>query len=149
MVVGTDIMDNLVKYLDGRKILNALTKEVLFPVTLHSPTDTITTSSSNGSKSPITTVVVYRTPKSKHSIPVWHQNALKQTSTGFHRWITTTSNTLGALDALGMIEIILTTEATEGWEVVVVDTSRLVRVILVQGPCLPACLLFVAPILNG
>ena len=55
----------------------------------------------------ITVVVMYRTPKVTHLISVWHQNCNKPTDDKFYEWITTTENTLGPMDSLGMVDMFL------------------------------------------
>jgi len=108
IIMGTEAMDLLVKDFDGPRILHNLTTEVL-------PHDTIT-----GDSVDVNLVIVYRTPKASHLISVWHQNTLKKTDPGFYDWITTTGNELGALDALGMVDLVLT---HTDWNVVLVDVS--------------------------
>lgn len=73
----------------------------------------------------VTVVVVYRSPKIKHLISMWHQNCNKPTSEiKFHQWITGTDNTFGSLDSLGMVDMFL--KETD-WKVALIDLNGVGR----------------------
>ena len=56
--------------------------------------------------------------KVKHLVSMWLQNCNRPIDDKFYKWITTTGNTLGALDSLGMVELIYTWRFNDaGWDV--------------------------------
>jgi len=122
IIMGTEAMDSLVKDSDGVEILNRLAN-VLSTDTATMPMTKPTSTTSQNTKARISIVIVYRTPKARHLISIWHQNALKRTDPGFYDWITTTGNNLGALDALGMVDLIVRHPAADDWNIVLVDLS--------------------------
>merc|ERR1719223_817046 len=97
--MGSEAMDLIVKNQRGNVLLDELAS--IMP-----------------HKSQVTCVIVYRLPKISHLISMWHQNEIKDNGAEFYKWITTTHNTLGAMDALGMVSMVL--EQTP-WDVVLVD----------------------------
>jgi hypothetical protein len=104
IVFGSEAMDLIVKVPEGPSMIRNMNAHVL--------PDTV-----NGDQ--VTVVVVYRTPKIKHLVSVWHQNCVTPSPDNkFHQWITTTDNTLGALDALGMVDIFLN---ETDWNVALID----------------------------
>ena len=126
IVMGTEAMDTIIKDIDGVRILNTLVHEVLsFTLNTTTPTTTpttYTTPPSPTTKTRVTIVIVYRTPKVKHLISIWHQNTVQRNSPGFHQWITHTNNQLGPIDALGMVDLVLQ-NTPHSWNVVLVDSS--------------------------
>ncbi len=109
IVFGTEAMDTIVKVPQNHGAL--LTKNF---------SAGILPSGVKGSQ--VTVMVAYRTPKIKHLISVWHQNCVRKTDPDFFEWITTTKNTLGSLDSLGMVELFL--ENTD-WNIALVDLQGL------------------------
>lgn len=110
IVFGTEAMDMIVKLEGGPAMLRKISTKVL-------------PQSIDGDQ--ITVIVVYRTPKVKHLVSMWHQNCNKPTPENkFYEWITTTDNSLGALDALGMVEMFLN---ETDWNVALVDLEGLTK----------------------
>ena len=108
IVLGSEAMDMIDKLPEGPSMLRNITDHVL--------PDTI-----DGDQ--VTVVVMYRTPKSKHLISMWHENCNQpRPDNKFYEWITTTENTLGALDALGMVELFLN---ETNWNVALIDLNGL------------------------
>ena len=103
IVWGSEAMDMIVKVPEGRSILHKISKEIL-------PADI------QGEQ--VTVVVVRRTPKIKHLISIWHQNCNRKTDPKFYEWMTTTKNTFGPIDSLGMVDMLL--EETD-WNIVLVN----------------------------
>ena len=99
VVMGSEAVDLIVKSPKGDFILDGL--GTILPTNI-----------------PVTCVIVYRIPKIRHLVSMWHQNEIKNDGAEFWAWITTTQNTLGAMDALGMVSMVL--ERTS-WDVVLVD----------------------------
>ena len=99
VVMGSEAMDLIVKSKHGDIILDGLSQVM--------PAD-----------ADVTCVIVYRIPKVSHLVSMWHQNEITENGAEFWEWITTTQNTLGAIDALGMVSLIL--ERTQ-WDVRLVD----------------------------
>jgi hypothetical protein len=91
IVMGTEAMDLIVKLPEGPSMLKKL-RERIMPQSI------------DGDQ--INVVVMYRTPKVKHLVSMWLQNCNRAIDDKFYEWITTTGNTLGALDSLGMVELI-------------------------------------------
>ena len=130
VVFGSESMDNIVKVSNGTAILEAFSKDII---------------PQNVNPQYITVVVAYRTPKVKHLISMWHQNIMKpgkENKISFYDWITKDPNTLGPMDALGMVEMFL--KHTE-WKVALLDLeglrvnewdeSNLVACKILQGKC--------------
>ena len=110
IAIGSEAMDIVVKVPEGPSMIRNMSAHVL--------PDSI-----DGDQ--VTVVVVYRTPKIKHLISMWHQNCNKPTSDNkFYQWITTTDNTLGALDALGMVDMFLN---ETDWNVALIDLDRVTQ----------------------
>jgi len=65
---------------------------------------------------------MYRSPKIKHLVSMWHQNCDKPTDDKFYEWITSTDNTLGPMDSLGMVEMFLN---ETDWNVALVNLEGL------------------------
>ena len=108
IIFGTEAFDVIIK--DPKRGVSMLNRlEHILPATT-----TVSTST--------TVVVMYRTPKIKHLISIWHQNTVRRTDPNFFEWITTTNNSLGALDALGMVDLFL---KYTSWNVVLFDSSGL------------------------
>lgn len=107
IVFGTEAIDTIMRITrhEGQALVRRLAREVV-----------------PGKGSEVTVVVVYRIPKIKHLISLWHQHNTRQTDPQFYEWITTTANKLGALDSLGMINIFL--HHTD-WNVALVDLEGL------------------------
>ena len=128
IVIGTEAVDNIVKFDNGVDMLKTFSKDIV---------------PNHIDPRRITVVVAYRTPKVNHLISMWHQIMLdtKRKST-FFDWITLAENTLGPMDALGMVEMFL--QYTE-WNVVLLDleglkvnewdASNLVACKVLQGNC--------------
>ena len=107
---GTEAMDVIVKVPEGASIVRNISMHIL--------PDSI-----GGDQ--VTVVVVYRSPKIKHLISMWHQNCNKPTSENkFHQWITGTDNTFGSLDSLGMVDMFL--KETD-WKVALIDLDGVGR----------------------
>lgn len=92
IVFGTEAMDMVIKLPEGPSMIHKVSNYIL-------PKDI------DGDQ--VNVVVMYRTPKIDHLISMWHQNCPKQTDEHFYKWISTTTNTLGPLDALGMVDFFL------------------------------------------
>lgn len=107
VVFGTEAMDMVIKLPEGPSMVDRIAKQVL--------PDGI-----DGDQ--VTIVVMYRTPKIDHLISMWHQNCDKPTDDHFYKWISTTTNVLGPLDALGMVEFFLN---ETNWNVDVVNLEGL------------------------
>mmetsp|Transcript_6685 Transcript_6685/g.9844 ORF Transcript_6685/g.9844 Transcript_6685/m.9844 type:complete len:423 (-) Transcript_6685:36-1304(-) len=107
IVFGTEAIDTIMRIPkhEGQALVKRLAKEVV-----------------PGRDSEVTVVVVYRIPKIKHLISVWHQHNTKPTDPEFYEWITTTENKLGPLDSLGMINIFL---HHTNWNIALVDLEGL------------------------
>jgi hypothetical protein len=123
-------MDNIVKVKNGADILKIFSKYII-------PQDV--------NPRQITVVVAYRTPKIKHLISMWHQNIMKpgkENKISFYDWITKDPNSLGPMDALGMVDMFLTHTDwnvalldLEGLKVNEWDESNLVACKILQGTC--------------
>jgi len=110
IVFGSESMDVIVKLSNGVDILKTFSKDII---------------PNHIDPRHITVVVAYRTPKVKHLISVWHQNIMKpgkENKISFYDWITTDPNTLGPMDALGMVEMFL---QYTNWNVVLLDLEGL------------------------
>ena len=107
IVFGTEAMDLIVKLPEGPSMIRNLSAHIL-PETI------------DGRQ--VTVVVMYRTPKIKHLVSMWHQNCNRPTDDKFYEWITRTSNTLGPIDALGMVDLLLN---ETNWNVALINLSGL------------------------
>jgi hypothetical protein len=105
IVFGTEAMDLIVKFPDG-------------PSMLHTISDNILPNTIEGRD--VTAVVMYRTPKINHLLSIWHENCNKQSDPKFYEWITTTSNTFGPIDSLGMVDMML---KETNWNIVLIDLN--------------------------
>jgi len=121
LVFGSEAMDLLVKLPEGQEMLKKFSDRIL-PIKV-APQEgrekgrrKKTTSDTNGSE--ITVVVTYRTPKIDHLISNWHQVCKGKDTQPFFKYITTTSNKLGVLNGLGLVEIFL---KNTNWNVALVD----------------------------
>lgn len=92
VVFGTEAMDMIVKLPEGPSMIDRVSNYIL-------------PRGMDGDQ--VTVVIMYRTPKVGHLISMWHQNCDKPTDDHFYKWISTTPNTLGPLDALGMVDMFL------------------------------------------
>lgn len=92
VVFGTEAMDMVVKLPEGPSMIDKVAKYIL-------------PRGMDGDQ--VTVVVMYRTPKIDHLVSMWHQNCDRPTDDHFYKWISTTPNTLGPLDALGMVDFFL------------------------------------------
>ncbi len=109
IVFGSEAIDTIIKIpqKDGAELVRNFSSRIL----------------PDGVKgSQVTIVIAYRTPKIDHLISVWHQNCDKKTDPEFFEWITTTKNTLGSLDSMGMVELFL---QNTDWNIALVDLQGL------------------------
>jgi hypothetical protein len=106
IVFGTEAMDLIVKLREG-------------PSMLHTISDSILPSDIEGDQ--VTAVVMYRDPKIEHLISIWHENCNREVDPKFFEWITTTTNTYGPIDSLGMVDMML---RETNWNVVLIDLNR-------------------------
>mmetsp|Transcript_9665 Transcript_9665/g.11270 ORF Transcript_9665/g.11270 Transcript_9665/m.11270 type:complete len:414 (+) Transcript_9665:166-1407(+) len=107
LIFGTEAVDLIVKLQEGPKMVRAISNRII-PL--------------NVTSDQITVVVTYRTPKIDHMISQWHQLCKGKDTRPFYDWITTTKNTLGPLDALGMADMFL---RLTDWNVALVDLEWL------------------------
>jgi len=109
VVFGTEAMDMIVKLPEGPSMIRKISTLIL-PNMI------------DGDQ--ITVVIMYRSPKVDHLVSMWHQNCDKPTDDKFYEWITSTKNTLGPMDSLGMVDMFLN---ETNWNVSLVNLEGLIE----------------------
>ncbi len=105
IVFGTEAMDMIVKFPHGSSMLHTISDDIL-------------PNAIEGDQ--ITAVIMYRTPKINHLVSIWHENCNKATDPKFYEWITTSENTFGPVDSLGMVDLML---KETNWKIVLIDLN--------------------------